>query len=284
MRFYRCLTVFLFTVLLLSIIIVPTLAQTVPIPSECGQIITAEFLENRDVHEYALDFLPGDILDITVEYIGEGADINLWLISPAGNNVSSVDPGGAAPVLNDFEIGSTGTFIVHLQGYHAGAYRVSFGCVLNGVSINPGDVITNDPNLTQNSSQTSQFSGIGFPGLPSVNMESVARIPMLISTPITGAVTQTGNEILAYTFEVDAGVPVDVSFTKLSGNLNIGMVILSPDNQVVFQASLITSETLATRLTLPSNGQYIVGVFRVDITPPLVPEPTAFQVTVSPVE
>ena len=55
--------------------------------------------------------------------------------------------------------------------------------------------------------------------------------------------------------------------------------VLSANNEVVFQASLVTSESLSTRLTLPSAGQYTIGVFRIDLLPPASPEATAFQIT-----
>jgi len=54
--------------------------------------------------------------------------------------------------------------------------------------------------------------------------------------------------------------------------------VLSADNQVVFQASLVTSTTLNTRFTLPSAGQYTISVFRIDLLPPAAAEATAFQV------
>jgi len=55
--------------------------------------------------------------------------------------------------------------------------------------------------------------------------------------------------------------------------------LLSADNQVVFQASLITSDTLTTRFTLPTAGTYTIGLFRIDLLPPDAPEATAFQIT-----
>ncbi len=94
---------------------------------------------------------------------------------------------------------------------------------------------------------------------------------------MTGAITPTGGEILGYTLNASADDVLDLTFTRLSGNLNLGLVVLWADNQVVFQASLVTSETLSTRFTLPSAGQYTIGVFRIDLLPPAAPEATAFQ-------
>ena len=68
-----------------------------------------------------------------------------------------------------------------------------------------------------------------------------------------------------------------LSFTRTSGNLNL--VVLSSDNKIVFQASLVTSSELTTKFTLPSDGTYTNSIFRIDLLPPASPEATAFQLT-----
>ncbi len=96
---------------------------------------------------------------------------------------------------------------------------------------------------------------------------------------MAGAVTATGGETIGFTFDANAGDKVDLTFSRIQpGNLNLGLAVLSPDNKVVFQASLVTSESLTTRFTLPSVGTYTIGVFRIDLLPPDNPQPTAFQV------
>ncbi len=59
--------------------------------------------------------------------------------------------------------------------------------------------------------------------------------------------------------------------------MNLGLVVLSVTNKVVFQASLVTAESLATRFTLPEAGKYTIGVFRISLVNPAKPQPTAFQ-------
>lgn len=95
---------------------------------------------------------------------------------------------------------------------------------------------------------------------------------------MTGAVTPSSGEILGYTLDAAAADTLDLTFTRLSGNLNLGLAVMSPENQIVFQASLVTSQTLNSRFTLPSAGAYTIGVFRIDLLPPAAPEATAFQV------
>lgn len=96
---------------------------------------------------------------------------------------------------------------------------------------------------------------------------------------MAGAITPNGGEIMGFTLDAAAGDTLDLAVNRVSGNLNLGLVVLSADNKVVFQASLVTSQTLNTRFTLPSAGTYTIGVFRVDLLPPAAPEATAFQVT-----
>ena len=60
--------------------------------------------------------------------------------------------------------------------------------------------------------------------------------------------------------------------------MNLGLVVLSENNEVFFQASLVTSEALSTRFTLPAAGQYTIGVFRISLVEPAAVEPTVFQV------
>lgn len=45
----------------------------------------------------------------------------------------------------------------------------------------------------------------------------------------------------------------------------------------IFQASLVTSESLATQVTLPTAGQYTIGVFRISLVEPDAVAPTVFQ-------
>jgi hypothetical protein len=111
-----------------------------------------------------------------------------------------------------------------------------------------------------------------------VDFANVAKLPLPAGVAMSGGITPTGGEILGYTLDASAGDTLDLTFTRLSGNLNLGLVVLSAENKVVFQASLVTSTTLNTRFTLPTAGTYTIGVFRIDLLSPDAPEATAFQV------
>lgn len=55
--------------------------------------------------------------------------------------------------------------------------------------------------------------------------------------------------------------------------MKLGLAVLSENNEVFFQASLVTSESLSTLLTLSAAGQYTIGVFRINLV-----EPAVFQI------
>lgn len=82
---------------------------------------------------------------------------------------------------------------------------------------------------------------------------------------------------LGFTLNATAGDTLDLSYARVSGNMNLGLVVLSANNDVFFQASLVTSESLTTTFTLPEAGEYTIGVFRISLVEPDEIEPTVFQ-------
>lgn len=48
------------------------------------------------------------------------------------------------------------------------------------------------------------------------------------------------NQILGFTAEVEAGDVLSLDYERVSGNMNLGLVVLSANNEVFFQASLVT--------------------------------------------
>jgi hypothetical protein len=50
--------------------------------------------------------------------------------------------------------------------------------------------------------------------------------------------------------------------------MNLGLVVLSAENEVFFQASLVTSESLSTTFTLPTAGAYPIGVLHINLVEP----------------
>lgn len=168
-----------------------------------------------------------------------------------------------------------------------GSYTLSIRCTEpDGSTIEPGDVPQLAPTATLLptpvvqaailTNTTVPFRGVGFPGLAPVDFSEVASIPLDLDTATAG-VMPLDNRILGFTLDAKANDVLDLSYKRKSGNLNLGLVVLSATNKVVFQASLVTAESLATRFTLPEAGQYTIGVFRINLVNPEKPQPTAFQ-------
>lgn len=264
-----------FVALTLSLLDLHSARAQSAIRVQCGTILENELAEIGDGHAYLLGISPGDRFTAEVQPIGETLvyrlayeyDRQLY----AGWPPFYRKPGSiSSPTLS-----MRGDVLIRMWGHESrGAYKLLISCVLrDGTEIKPGSAA---PVPTPQSGSPD----FGFPGLAPVDFSNVAKIPMIAGTPMTGAVTATGGEILGYQFDGKANATLDLSFTRLSGNLNLGLVLLSADNKVVYQASLVTSSAMSTTLTLPSDGKYTVGVFRIDLLPPAAPEPTAFQVQV----
>lgn len=253
---------------------------------QCGSIIEGEFTENRQVDEYTIDLSPGDVLRVSGDRVGAYLSYDLDVTSPLGRYVIgrsydqdfSGEPSGETAVLSE-----RGTYTIQLVSDATGLYTLYVGCTLrDGTTIDPGDPIQELSNPAEGSlpvvaPDTPPF---GFAGLPPVDFASVVPFSIPAGVPMTGGITPTGNEILGYLVNGNEGDVVELHFTRLSGNLNLGIVVLSQNNELAFQASLITTNTLTTQFTLPSTGEYTVGVFRVNLLPPDTPEPTTFQIQV----
>ncbi|MBZ0294906.1 MAG: hypothetical protein K8L99_20255 [Anaerolineae bacterium] len=277
----------------------PAVAQLpeAPTPVACGDTITAE-LENDEMAYYGLDLNAGNTMNLKLEQIGNVNDIRFRVYDRGDNNLITLNvevagqagPGnawlhGANELTLTVPISGTYKIEVYDRNNVVGTYTLYINCVKSGVEIKageppPAEEADSDPNV----SLPPAFSGVGFPGLPPVDFSNVARLPLPLDVAMSGAVTPTGGEIIGFTLDAEEGDVIDLNLTRLSGNLNLGLVMLSADNQVVFQASLIISDTLFTRLTIPSTEQYTIGVFRVDLLPPDAPQATAFQVQVLPKE
>ena len=59
----------------------------------------------------------------------------------------------------------------------------------------------------------------------------------------------------------------------------IGIAVVGPDKKTLFQVSLIASDAFNTKLALPADGKYTIGVYRVELNPPAKPKATSFELT-----
>ncbi len=279
-----------------------------PVTAECGNIIDSAFSTNYQEQTFVITMSADDSIDLSVMPHGGQLSTGILVTGPTnlgvGINKGSVyadqySSNGleSQPKINTGGLSADGQYTVRIVNFDfyqyfftkdtyyglsnsggIGKYTLYIGCTLaDGTVVHPGDKM---PALQPTAAPTSlPIAFAGFPGLAPVDFSNVAKIPMIAGSPMAGAITPTGGEIIGFTFDGNTGKGVDLTFNRVApGNLNLGLVVLSPDNKVVFQASLVTSDSLSTHFTLPSDGTYTIGVFRVDLLPPDNPQATAFQV------
>lgn len=253
---------------------------------ECGTILESEFTNNNEIQVFSLTMQARDSFSVAVEPVGDHMSFVLEAFGPSGAKIAAFG-WHKTPTISSGTLSARGIYSIKVHNGNAGTglYTLSIGCVTNSGTIEPGDIakptITPAPlsTLTPSSAistRAPEFAGVGFPGLAPVDFSSVAEVPLLLDTVMTGVIP-TGNEILGFIFDAEAGDTLDLSYTRVSGNMNLGLVVLSESNEVFFQASLVTSESLSTRFTLPAPGQYTIGVFRISLVEPETVEPTVFQ-------
>jgi hypothetical protein len=265
--------------------------------------------------DYSLEVSAGTRINLFVKSFGGTFNVGFILVDAGGNDVlfSNATIEGEEENLTDFALGSSNQILRIIgvrpgiildtsannpaeefyapntmygtAGRFFGAYEIRLGCTLrDGRVIEPGESADAAPVNTggeQTQPAAPAFSGIGFVGLAPVDFKAIARLPLPAGIAMSGAVTPTGSEILGYTFEATEGNTLNLAFNRISGNLNLGLVVLLGDNQVVYQSSLINTETMNAVFKAPATGTYTVAMYRINLLPPATPEATAFQLQVT---
>lgn len=277
------------------------------VPLECGAIVEGELTADDPGTEYILMMGAGTQITLIVEPLGDGFNPFLVLLDSGRSQVfqQNFTNGGIAEEIIDYTISSSNSILQvygaernstsynysrvpnSAVGVYYGAYEISLDCTLrDGTRIPAGSTIDSvaPPANSAPVAVAPAFSGFGFPGLAPIDFSNVARLPIPAGIPMSGAVTANGSEILGYLFEANAGDTVEIAFKRLSGNLNLGLVVINANSDVIFQSSLVTTQSLTTQFTIPESGEYTAGILRIDLLPPASPEATAFQVsaTVNP--
>jgi hypothetical protein len=267
----------------LQLLVGKSYAQAQRSPIECGTILEAEFTPDNTSHFYTVELVAGDSITVKTDPIGDFLDIAITVLDPRDSQIKKEYSTNGRTVELTTTLSASGRYTINVYGHQdnpIGAYALYLGCTLrDGTVIAPGDAVPmpSEP-VVEEPVEVPTFSGFGFPGLAPVDFSTITRLPLIEGVPLSGVITPTGGEIIGFTAGAEAGNVLDLRFTRLSGNLNLGIVVLSPDNKVEFQVSLITSNTFSTQIVLPITGEYIVGVFRIELNPPENPEGTAFQV------
>lgn len=280
-QFVALKVIFSFTLYLL-ISISDVKAQDNPISVQCGSQVDGVISTVVTTNWYVVSLASGDIISFEMKILGSGTAMDIGLFDPSGNPVGGyVTPPQTSPVLT---AGVTGEYKIKVsKRVGVSEYTLGIGCTLrSGAVIKPGEIVTAIPPQPPTveptlSPEDSEF--VGFPGLAPVDFSSAIISKLTVGQTVESTIPPGVDFVLGYTVDAAANDTLALAFTRLSGNLNLGLVVLSADNKVVFQASLVTSSELTTKFTLPTAGTYTIGVFRIDLLPPAAPEATAFQLT-----
>jgi hypothetical protein len=257
----------------------------------CGDIVEGEFSASQENHYYTLTMAPGDRFGFSIVPIG---DYLRWIVhvhEPSGNRIFGSTSGCALPSTTAVKtkvLSGRGTHKIAISNYRycsgqrtSGVYTLHVGCTLrDGTVIKPGSPQTPPPTPTPTPSPkpTPPADFKGFPGLGPIDFAGIAFPKLKLDIPVEGTISRQGDDVFGYRFHAAQGDAVDLIFQRTAGNLNLVLVLLDERGRVVFQASLVASETLTSRLRLPTTGEYTLGVARVELLPPTSPSETSFVV------
>lgn len=253
---------------------------------QCGDIVEGEFPPEHVFIEYDVSLSPGDTITVSGATIGSTLQFSIMLFDPSKRNALASSESNSAllalasnrPTITSPVLSATGKYTIRLSNgnqdqsggkyYFAGGgvYTIRVGCTLrDGQVIEPGQPVDNTDSSGSNSELSPErFDGYGFPGLAPVGFQDAFVFPLQTGQSMQGQIPVSGQGVLIYTFTGEAGAVIDLSFARVAGNLNLGLVVLRGKNEVIFQTSMSRSSILQTRFDLPDSDEYTIGVFRID--------------------
>jgi hypothetical protein len=293
-----------FTIVALCLLYIAPIQAQGTLPLNCGDIVEVETNTTNPYIDFNLQASAGTTLNMRAEPLGSTLFLRTSLYDSGGAHLFTVvspEP-GTPSVIDQSVLASSNPTLAIGGGLHSwdyegredydrayGAFTVYVGCTLrDGTVINPGDnaeasggiggivgnMLGSEVGTTTSTEQP--FSGVGFPGLPPADFANGITIPFTLGSPNVGAINPGFDSVFGFTVDANGGDKFDLTFTRMSGNLNLGLAVLAPDNTIVYQASLVNAERMNTLFTFPTSGQYTIGVWRIDLLPPATPENTAF--------
>lgn len=276
-----------------------TFAQSATLP--CGGITKGNFRQASQTDSYSLALKEGDKMFVNVKASGDTLTLGLTVRDPIGRDYFAQGL-GKEWTYESPTLAGEGTYTIlvwnTLYGRQGGlgSYTLSVGCTLadgtviragSGGASAPAPQPTARPGATAAptvapasaaAQPTPAFSGVGFPGLPPKDFSAAFEVPLQVTVPFTGSVSPGAADTLTLPFDGKAGDVLTLDFARVSGNLNLGVVLLNDKNQILFHSTIVASDLVSTRLRLPTAGRYTVGVFRIDLVTPQKPEKTTFRI------
>lgn len=286
-----------------------------PRPLICGGGLNQdEFTTSRDERTYTISATAGTTINISIRAIASQQPRMIVLLTDpsdfgvaisdgrmdAGQTVYFPNNMQSQIQLNNLVLPATGDYTLRIVNFDfsnfsfanneymvssiqgvggVGAYFLSLDCWdINGDPIVPALELTPSPTTETNTVQETSIAGL-IPNLVGVQTASLATGETVSNTINVGT-----DLAFAYLLEGKVGQQLSLNIKRLAGNLNVGLVVLSPSNELLSQFSMVGVNELTISILLPASGQYTIGVFRIDLLPPANPEETAYQLqaTLSP--
>ncbi len=120
-------------------------------------------------------------------------------------------------------------------------------------------VVTMQPASTQ---APNSFQGL--PVLTPSELAGLAFEKIALGRKLAGEISAQGRQVAGLRFDAEQGTEVDLAFLRRSGNLNLGLILLDPLQQVAFQAALVVNSGVTTRLKMPMRGEYTVAIATIE--------------------
>lgn len=229
--------------------------------TKCGEVVETEISSTENV-VYSMNISSGETLILQVEPKDTYSDAYLTLVLNSPSNEQLERTSGTPVGFSTDELPNSGIYKISLFADRGGGtYTLYLGCG----DIRPGDFQSEAHSSTEaNVSEPSltSFSGFGFPGLASIDFSTGIEIPLQLEQSQTVPI---GGDIALYTYKANAAETHNLRLTRLSGNISLGITVIKKDtNEIIFFGGMPSSDNLSVDLSFPSEGIYVIGLFRLD--------------------
>jgi len=254
-------------------------------PLVCGVQLDNPVIRPDALHRFYIALERDDIMTvnaITLEGQFGEMTIDTGLISPSNQVLDSIKPMFKG-IDRNFDTGpvpETGVYRLYVRAFDAadGEYRLSVDCTLSdGLVIPAGQVpiieLTSTmldadnaaiptPETPPRLADTIEQSSGAVPTQESPLSPPIptgVTLPLILNTPNTGSLN--GGDAFSYTFDGAAEDMFELAFTRLSGDLNLGLALLTSDDAPIFSADINAAESLMMAVLLPQDDTYTIVVY-----------------------
>lgn len=245
---------------------------------KCGDTVDSEFIKDGEAQIFNIRLPARAVLSVTGSVVGDTLRIYLDINDPINRNLASSN-WDKTPSTKTGVLSASGVYEIRTHSSGIGLYSFTVNCSGVSVTPQPSSTKSSSPSTANNPVPTLPIDFFGFRGLPAVDFANASDQALELDTPLTDAIDSNATAASTYSFEAKAKQSLDLNFKRLSGNVNMGIVVIGPDKKTLFQVSLIESDTFNTTIKLPADGKYTIGVYRVELNPPAKPKATSFELT-----